>query len=296
MRSGCIGGTTGFVSESAGDVVQAQLVAQVEALRDDVAAVRRGEPEAVHRARIDCRRLRAALATFRPLLDRAVTDPLRDELRWLAGSLSGPRDQRVVGELLLGMLAAEPLELVAGPVSSRMRHAYAGEIAVTLDWDRYGALHDALHRVAAEPPWTEKAEAPADKTIRARVRKELARVQERYDALAGADQPDEALHELRKAAKRLRYAAETWAPVGGKDAKRARKAARLLTSHLGERQDTVMTRRHLVALARAADAAGEPTFTYGRLHERETRRATDLDEGLPDVWRRFIEPATRSTC
>lgn len=267
-------------------VVQARLEVQVAALDEDIAAVRRGDPDGVHHARIDCRRLRSLLATFGPWFDRDVSDPLRDELRWLAGTLSDARDRHVVGELLLGMLAEEPLELVAGPVAGRMRRSFAKEV-VAIDPDRYAALRAGLQRLVAEPDGA---------SLRTRVRKEVERLRKRYDAVSGAEHPDQALHDLRKAAKRLRYAGETWAPEGGRDAKRVKKAAKRLTSHLGERQDTVVTRAHLVALARQADAAGEPTFTYGRLHERETRRAHDLDEALPQVWDRFIGPATRSTC
>jgi CHAD domain-containing protein len=269
------------------NVVQARLEVQVAALDEDIAAVRHGEPDGVHHARIDCRRLRSLLATFRPWFDRDVSDPLRDELRWLAGTLSDARDRHVVRELLLGMLAEEPLELVAGPVASRIRRSLP-ELAVEVDHERYAALCARLERLAVE--------SEVDPSVRKRVRKEVKRVRKRYDAAAAAELPDQELHDLRKAAKRLRYAAETWAPAGGKDAKRVRKAARRLASHLGERQDTVVSRAHLVALARDADAAGEPTFTYGRLHERETRRAHDLDAALPEVWDRFIGPATRSTC
>jgi CHAD domain-containing protein len=269
------------------NVVQARLEVQLAALDQDLAAVRRGEPDGVHRARIDCRRLRSLLATFRPWFDRDVSEPLRDELRWLAGTLSDARDRHVVAELLLGMLADEPPELVAGPVASRVRRSLP-VLAVEIDPERYAALRAWLERLAVEPE--------VDTSVRKRVRKEVKRVRRRYDAVAGAEQPDEALHDLRKAAKRLRYAAETWAPSGGKDAKRVKKAARRLTSHLGERQDTVVTRAQLVELAREAAAAGEPTFTYGRLHERETRRAADLDTALAEVWDRFTGPATRSTC
>jgi CHAD domain-containing protein len=41
------------------------------------------EPDAVHQMRVATRRLRSALATYRPLLDRERTDPVRQELKWL---------------------------------------------------------------------------------------------------------------------------------------------------------------------------------------------------------------------
>lgn len=285
-------------SETAGRIVGARLVEQLDVLDREVAAVREGHAEGVHQARIACRRLRSALATFRPLFDADVTDPVREELRWLGLTLSDERDRHVVGQRLLAMLAEEPLKLVAGPVASRLRAAYlvSTQVPVELDSPRWVELRQRLGELVADPPWTAKAERPADRTVRKRVRAEVARVESRYDVLGSADDLDGAAHDLRKAAKRLRYAAETWEPVGGKDAARVVAAAKLLTSHLGDRQDTIVSRSHLAALAREADAAGEPTFSYGRLHAREQQRAEALDAALPELWRQFTGPATRSTC
>jgi hypothetical protein len=45
---------------------------------------------------------------------------------------------------------------------------------------------------------------------------------------------------------------------------------------LGERQDTVVAREHLLALADDAGTAGEPTFTYGLLHARQEALQVEL--------------------
>ena len=71
----------------AGDVVHAHLVEQVDAMINRDWQARHDEPDGVHKMRVATRRLRSALATFRPLLDRQVTDPIRDELKWIAGEL-----------------------------------------------------------------------------------------------------------------------------------------------------------------------------------------------------------------
>jgi hypothetical protein len=78
--------------------------------------------------------------------------------------------------------------------------------------------------------------------------------------------------------------------------RRLTRAAKDLTSYLGERQDTVASREQIVRLARAALDSDEPTFTYGRLHAREEARAVELDAGLEKEWRRLTGPARRSTC
>jgi len=276
---------------TAADLVHARLAAQLQALDRELVAVRAGHPEGVHQARIACRRLRSALATFRPLVDRDVTDPIREELRWLGLSLSDSRDRYVVGQRLLHQLADEPLALTAGPVASRLRSTYLtpAEVPEALDSERFVVLRDRLGVLVDDPPWTGKADRPAAKVARRRVRAEVARVRARYDALGLAADHDVAMHDLRKAAKRLRYAAETWEPVGGDDAHELVLAAKLLTSHLGDRQDTIVSRAHLAVLARQAHAAGEPTFTYGRLHAREQLRAEAMDAELPDLWDRFTD-------
>ena len=287
--------------KAAARVVHARLAAQVDALARREVQARRGDPEGVHKARVACRRLRAALATFRPLLDREVTEPLRDEIQWLARSLGDARDAAVVQERLRSLLQSEPRELIAGPVARRLRTTFgagARPPAVLVD-QRYLDLRAALDRLVADPPWTEKADRPAGKVLPQRVGKEWKRLRRTYAALAqteGSTEHDKALHDVRKAAKRLRYAAEAAEPVTGKKMRNLAHAAKRFTSYLGERQDTVASREQLVQLARAALDAGEPTFTYGRLHAREEARARELDAGLEKEWRRLTGPARRSTC
>jgi CHAD domain-containing protein len=258
-------------------VSEGYVARQVAALDRDVDAVRRREPEGVHRARIDCRRLRAVLPR----------GPLRDELRWVGEQLSASRDRYVVHQLLVRMVVEEPPGLVAESVARRLERTYGGSRPApeVFESPRFAAVRSALGALE-----------PEARVTRARVRKELDRVGRRYRVVADRPGDDLAMHDLRKAAKRLRYTAEAWEPDGGKDARRLAAAAKRLTQHLGERQDTVVVRAHLLALADAAAAEGEPTFTYGRLHAREQARAEALDAALPAVWERFTGPATRSTC
>ena len=65
------------------------------------------------------RRIRSALASFRPIVDASVTDPLRDELRWAAGRLGEARDAEVVAERIVTLLdevaADTPPEVLDSP-------------------------------------------------------------------------------------------------------------------------------------------------------------------------------------
>jgi CHAD domain-containing protein len=142
-----------------------------------------------------------------------------------------------------------------------------------LSSDRYVALLDDLDRLTAAPPWTGEADRPAKEMLRKRVLKDWKRLSRRVEALeASSGDPathDEALHDVRKAAKRLRHALEAVEPVWKKESKPMRGLAKLTTRALGERQDTVLTRKDLVAIADTAAQDGENSFTYGRLHHRE---------------------------
>lgn len=263
--------------KSVSRLVRARLAEQVEALaRQDVEA-RRGSDEGVHKMRVACRRLRGVLATFRPVLDREQTDRVRDELRWLIGVLATARDSTVVLEQLRRLVGEEPAGLVHGPVLRRLRTTLGGrgrdQLRRALESRRYLALREKLDRLVAEPPWTPFADAAARDVVPTLLRKELKRCRRRARAAAQARSSTATLHDVRKAAKRLRYAAETVEPIDGKAARRLARDARRVTSQLGKVQDTTMTRAELFAIARTAGAAGEPTFTYGRLHAREEARA-----------------------
>lgn len=276
-------------------VLHAWIAEQVSQIARRDFEIRRGGDglgAGVHKARVACRRLRGSLATYRLLVDREVTDPIREELRWLAHVLGPARDLDVAHERLRGLVDEEPSAMVLGPVRQRINDTYrvrqreARESALeSLRSERYFALRERLDRLVAAPPWTDVAGEPAEEVLPKRVRKELRRVEERVAVAqeSDGDGHDEAVHAARRAAKRLRYAAEVLEPVWGSDAKRLAKAAKKFAATLGTRQDAVVTGADLMELAAAAEAVGESGFTYGRLHAREGRVAEEIDAGLAEL-------------
>ncbi|MFD5474227.1 CHAD domain-containing protein [Streptomyces sp. NPDC127105] len=281
--------------KTAGDHVLAYLRAQRDALVALDPAVRRDEYDSVHRMRVATRRLRSALRTYRTVLDRTATDPLRAELKRLATELGRDRDQEVLTERLTAALDDLPYTLVTGPVRTRLRtwsgtaHGDARRrLVADLDSDRHLALLDALDALLADPPLRPAAAGKPAKVIAKAVRKDLAALsallQHALDQPPGHDR-DLALHEARKRAKATRYAAEAAVPALGDPASGLVKAAKSLQSLLGDHQDSVMARRTLRELAGQAHAAGESAFTYGVLHGREEQRAAELEARLPDTWR-----------
>ena len=286
----------------AGEVVVDALRAQVVALQEADVMVRTDRPDAVHKLRVAARRLRSITAAVRPVLDRAATDPLRDELRWLGRELSGARDDEVALAHLRELVAAEPEELVLGPVAARLQQteltaALEGQrrAVATLSTARYLRLLDQLHDLIEDPPLVGPASGPARPVLRTAVRRAGRRLRRRLKQAAAAEGADRtaALHEVRKAAKRARYTGEFAAGVLGRPAEKLAAAMEEVQDVLGDGQDSVITRELCRRLGIAAAAAGENGWTYGRLHaleqaraERAERAFADLAPSLPRVLRR----------
>ncbi len=276
-------------------IVHRRLAEQVASIKQLDPRVRSDLPDSVHDMRVALRRLRSALATFRPFLDRGVTDPMRDELRWIAGLLGDARDSGVLRDRLLALIADEPEDLVVGPVaqrveqelSNRYRDALATAVQA-MESSRYYALIDGLDGLIADPPWTPAASKPADKRLRRRVNHDRKRVLRSVAAVGTGDpeQRDRQLHEVRKAAKRARYAAEALVPVYGRDARRFAKANKRVQSVLGDHNDSAVARRELLEIAERARLDGEDTFSYGRLHALEQARGAAHRQRFHRVWRK----------
>lgn len=281
---------------TAGDAALAYLHEQVRAIAACDPAVRRDEPDAVHQMRVATRRLRSAFKTYGRELDRAVTDPIGDELKWLAEVLGLERDREVLDERLAGLTADLDPDLRTAPVRERILgpHATARSTARRqllrqLRGERYFALLDRLDALLAAPPLRDPAKRPAREAVRRAVRRDHRRLADRVAeslALRPGTGRDLALHDARKAAKRARYAAESARPVLGEPAERHRVRLAALQRLLGEHQDSVMCRERIQRLADEARRAGEDTFAYGALYQMERERARAVEAAVPKAWRR----------
>ena len=272
----------------AGEVVLGYVRDQVAAIWRYDPLVRRDEPDAVHQMRVATRRARSALQAFGGIIDRETTRPLCAELKWLAAALGPARD----GEVLLARLTAEltaiPPALVAGPVQARITGCFTAGLAqaaqtalAALDGQRYLRLLDDLDALLADPPLTPRAERKAGKVLAKPVRRAARRLQRALAAVPAAQDRDAAIHEARKATKRARYAAEAAVPALGSTASRQAVQAKELQQLLGDHHDSVVARTVLLDLAAKARAAGEDTFTYGLMHQRQACQAATIEQALP---------------
>lgn len=288
---------------SAGEQVLAYVREQIRVLTALDPAVRRDRPDSVHKMRVACRRLRSCLRTYRSVLDREVTDPIRGDLKWLAGELGAERDQEVLMERLTQGVEALPAELVLGPVSARLRAWNVARSTEShqrsldaLGSPRYLALLDSLAALGHQPPLRAKAGKAADKVMAKAVLKEFDRLAERMAPaldLPPGPERDVALHEARKAAKKVRYATEAARPTLGKPAKRLGKRVKAGQKVLGDHQDSVVARETIKGLAVAAQTTGEAGFTWGVLYGGEQAVARAREQELPTVWERASAPGLR---
>lgn len=265
------------------DPIHRAVAEQVDQLIEWDRAVRADVYDSVHQMRVTTRKIRSLLRASEGAFGIADDAWVLDELRQLAAVLGIARDAEVLAERYEKALDELPEDLVRGPVRERLvegaKRRYKSGLRRSLTAmrsDRYFRLLDALDGLVAAAPSSAPDEEHAETTIASaykRVRKAAK------NAVKAADEDrDEALHRIRKGAKRLRYTA---AATG---ADKVSNRAKDIQSLLGDHQDSVVSRTHLGQQAEAAHAAGEDTFTYGLLYAREDDLARSarqqLDRGL----------------
>jgi CHAD domain-containing protein len=277
-------------------------------LHHDPGARTGADIEDVHQMRVSVRRMRAALAAARPLLDRAWADELRAELGWLGRALGPVRDLDVLLPRLRAL--AEDLPVTERAAAERMlatldiEYAQARrDMLVALGSPRYTALLERLADSVRLPLPTPSATQPQPELVEL-VRKEY-RALRKGVRKAGDNPPDAVLHELRIRGKRLRYVGELVEPALGKPVRRVLAATAGLQEVLGDHQDACVAQeriRDLVARQAPATAQTRPeadadatpetavdpevAFVAGRMVEREHVRAQTLRGLWWAAWRK----------
>jgi CHAD domain-containing protein len=255
------------------DRLHRALAEQIEQLLVWDRAVRADADDAVHQMRVTIRRIRSLLHG-----EETAHAPLLGELQELGAVLGVARDAEVLAQRYQQALDELTPELVRGPVSERLvggsLHRYQTgrrRSLAAMRSPRYFRLLDGLDDLVSAPA----AEQYATVDIAYR------RLRKAVKAAKTAVDRDAALHRIRKAAKRVRYAAA--AANKTKIAKRAK----TIQTVLGDHQDSVVSRAHLVQQADAAFAAGQDTFTYGLLYAREVDLATQSRAALRPALRKL---------
>ena len=169
----------------------------------------------------------------------------------------------------------------------RQETAHA-RLLVALDGPRYSDLLAALATLIDDPPLNDAAILPALSEVDRLVQHSVRRVQRmaaRADASAEGADRERALHDVRNAAKRARYAAESAVPVLGKRSTKLARRMKRLQDLLGGLQDSVGSRRLLREVGAVACLSHDEAFTFGVLYGREEERSRLVQERYERVLR-----------
>jgi len=248
---------------------------------------------AVHQARVALRRLRSAFTLFRPMLRDDLYQHLKDELRWLAGSLGDARDLDVLIPRITDKALSARLEKARQQAYAAARQALASPRArgLMLDLAEWLALGD--WRIdPANPALPEQSIAERAAEI---LDKHFKRITRDGENLASLD--DEARHEVRIDAKKLRYAAEFFTGLFQEERSVRRATAFLaalkeLQQHLGDLNDMATAPATLGALGLNAKTIDQLIDHKDR--EKLLENAEQAWEQLVDV-KRFWKQAAKTT-
>ncbi|GAS89539.1 CYTH and CHAD domain-containing protein [Mycolicibacterium brisbanense] len=264
-----------------GDSIHQAVAEHLQKLLEWDRAVRADAADSVHQMRVTIRTIRSLLQASPAAFGLGEDAPILDELQQLGAVLGTARDAEVLGERYARALDDLPEKLVRGPVRHRLvdgaHDRYQSGLQASLAamrCDDYFRLLDQLEAVIAAEPLAPSrgTEKLAEATIADGYRSLRRRV--RAAAAADVEHHDIALHRIRKSAKRLRYtAAATGQP-------KVAEAAKAIQTLLGDHQDSVVSRGHLIEQADVAHDAGEDTLTYGVLYHREVEIATRCEQDL----------------
>jgi len=240
-----------------------------------------GDPEPVHQARVALRRLRTALWLHRPLFaDDPHVAPLDAELRWLTGRLGEvrnidalmPRLDADFGDRLRTAREQAMVAVRADLASDRARLLMIDIV----EWLAVGAWRNPALPAAEIVPFAVEALDAVRKRLKRRGKK-LAKLSSKKR------------HKVRITAKKLRYAAEFFAPLfpSPKAARRSaafREAVSALQDCLGALNDLDLERR---VLERAGIDPGKPRAHRKRRAKllRRAERAYDELIEAKRFWR-----------
>jgi triphosphatase len=256
------------------------------------------DTEPVHQMRVALRRLRACLSAFRHATDTPAMRALNEDARQLSGLLGPARDWDVfiaeTGAAVAMAIGDDPaLGRLLDRAARRRRAAYAA-LRRYLAGAAFRRMGIRLAGMAGGTGWR-AALAPDQQaalasdirdfagTVMDRRLKRVRRAGERIDGLEEA-----ALHGIRLDGKRLRYAAEIFAPLFERK-KVARFQRRLmeLQERLGKLNDGAVTADLMAQLMGTGRAGGKRAYAAGIVRGFVAAGGAAARADIERAWERF---------
>ncbi|WP_345801693.1 CHAD domain-containing protein [Microbacterium sp. AZCO] len=261
------------------------------------AAALADEPDGVHQHRVRVRRLRSVLAGFRPLLEREPVDLLRVLFHEWGSELGIVRDIEVraaVAEDAIERSGVDDPRVVRRLVESERRdYAAAHARLVELAGSPRSVERARLLREFVAAPTVVAEDADAAPLVAVVLRAQARRVRK---AVRRLDASEESYHDVRKAARRMRYVAEAIAASAPglypDEVADLAEAGDSLHDALGGHRDAVLFAESVARSAVHAERAGEPIEDYGRVEARAREEAAEHLVELPRALQKLRRAAS----
>jgi CHAD domain-containing protein len=278
-----------------------QLLETLEKNEDGVRADL--DSEFLHDFRVAVRRARSALSQIKGVVPDAALDKLRPELGWL-GQVTGPtRDLDVYLLKLPGYRDRLPAEVRTDlePLHDFLVEHQKSEqqrLSKALASPRYRNLkrlwRDVLDTLSTPSPDAVNANRPISEVANNRIWRVYRRVIKEGSAI-GSGSPAEALHELRKTCKKLRYLMEFFQSLyPPARIKSLIGALKILQENLGDFQDLEVQAQNLKNFSRqlmeAHSAPAETLMAMGILVADLTERQHQAREAFSARFSEFNRP------
>jgi triphosphatase len=245
-------------------------------------------PESIHQMRVGVRRLRSAMALFSKWIE--VPAPLRVDLKGLAILLGPARDADVLASDTLACIVTacpnEPSLQALVQAASADADAKRRQVAQVLHSDRYAVLIGSLRTWLSDLRLKEMPKGKMRRVLAERLDFHADRILVRchrrlIERGAGLDRfTVEERHQLRIAAKKLRYAVEFFQSLhAARRSKRYLRALTALQGALGELNDAAVADQLLRELGERQRAlAAGAAFARGFLCAAAKWRTEELGE------------------
>jgi len=251
------------------------LVGIAAELAEQLVAIETGGEDAVHQARTRVRRVRSILSVYHSAFDRDAERRMRARLKGLGHRLGDVRDREVRARDLAALAEEQTRPEAAttvGALAARAaeQHERASDDLLRLLRSRgHRELLADLQQFVAAPPLSEAGADDPLKVAKKGLKKAIRRVQRTEGVTL------EQRHGTRKAARRLRYAADAVTEDFGHRAERVASAAETVQDALGDHRDLLLLARHLREAA--------PDGALDALAAECERRAEEALAGVDDA-------------
>ncbi|HUO05502.1 MAG TPA: CHAD domain-containing protein [Candidatus Binataceae bacterium] len=275
-------------ADTVGECARKALAFGAETLSGNHAAARAGDIEGLHRLRVATRRIRASIEMFSEALYAPQLKVFRRDLPWASAQAGAARECDVIAALI------ETRAVKIGPALGK---------AVTPMLDALAVRRAAAHREFCELLESKKYRNLIAKLLQPSIRKlstvrrlgataapaagQIARAAARMAAKLDQDAPASVFHKLRVRIKRLRYALELVADLGGKRHRKTLSRLEDLQETLGLCNDADVAIAWLRSYAASSGAAPDTILAAGALIQSLGSRERKLRRRSIRKWRRL---------